>query len=72
LTHKRNTSGLTHRYKAGSKLAVESAKKSQESWIKNGKKPRGGFRDPELARQAGLKGLETVRKNRLERKKLQD
>lgn len=40
------------------------AKLSQESWEKNGRKPRGFAANPELARRANLKAMESIRKKK--------
>lgn len=54
-------------YANNPELAREAAYKAHESWIKNGRKPRG-FSNPELARKAALKAVEKARLNRLKNK----
>ncbi len=51
-------------------LARESAYKANESWNKNGRKPRGFAANPALAREASRKAVEKARLNRTKNKEV--
>lgn len=54
----------TNREKHGEDFYKRIGALSHDSWIKNGKKPRGFAADKELARTAGKKGGETSRRGK--------